>query len=112
MEIHEILLTGDKMVKQYPLFFRFLKEEGLFDDWLKNRKNFKKEASQWDDYPYSVRGLNALTPKYILLYCQTSFSWARTPQGSCFWGEIDEKWRRYLRRNTLKSPIKARCEAK
>lgn len=109
MEINEILLIGDKMVKQHPLFFRFLKEEGLFDDWLKNRKNFKKEMIKLGDYPYSVRGLNTMTPQYILLHCQTSFSWADTPQGSCFWGEVDENWRRYLRRNTSKSFIKARC---
>ena len=103
MEINEILLTGDNMVKQYPLFFRFLKEEGLFIDWLRNRQNFKERILQWGDFPYSVRGLNAMAPDDILQHCQVSFSWAHTPQGSCFWGDADAKWRRYLRHNHKKA---------
>ena len=90
----ECFEVGNKILKQHPEFFRFLKEKGIYSEWMKNRHeyifNFHSEA-----YPYSCFtdvSNHEGNVGYFLSLCQSSFSWDETPEGFSFWDKINRNW--------------------
>lgn len=90
----ECFEIGNKILKQRPEFFRFLKEKGVYNEWMKNRYKYILNFRS-DIYPFSCfvdtsnHGWNI---GYFLSLCQSSFSWDETPEGYSFWDEINRKW--------------------
>lgn len=71
-------------------FFRFLKEEGVYGEWI---YNLRKQHPQTDFFFWKVK-LKAIFSEEEKCSggINYAFHWADTRQGHDFWEEIDEKW--------------------
>lgn len=85
--------SGDKALADNPDFFRFLKEEGVFERWLKNRRWFKKNAKNvlHPLFDYATASICISRPD-LLYKVASSFIWDRTPEGDDFWFALSNKW--------------------
>jgi hypothetical protein len=81
---------GNKMLKQYPKFFRFLKEKSVYDKWMKNRHEYMLKFH--DEFDVLCETYLIIPQEDFLISYYTSFSWDETPEGFSFWEDLNEKW--------------------
>ena len=80
------------MTKQdVKIFYRFLKEYGLFSSWFHNIKDVPKtlyyiDCNDYDDY------IEYTKAKEIIV---CSFYFSKTKEGYHFWIDINNKWVEY-----------------
>lgn len=92
--IKKVFEIGNKSLKQHPEFFRFLKEKGVYDKWVKNRTDFVSRVfAEHSIYPYN---LSRIPADDLLWYTQTSFQWGLTKEGPEFWNHLNREWRKYI----------------
>ena len=80
---------------QIKLFIRFLKENKVyekfiynFDIYIKHRRLRRRKCL------FSFKNyMKDTEPEYYLF---DSFEWVNTPEGGCFWADMDTKWRTFL----------------
>lgn len=86
-----IFEIGNKILKQYPEFFRFLKEKGAYDKWMKNRHEYMLKYHDEFDVVRETDYLIIPQEDFLISY-YASFSWDETPEGFWFWERLNEKW--------------------
>ena len=91
-----IFEIGNKILKQYPEFFRFLKERGVYDKWMKNRHEYMLKYHDEFDVVCETDYLIIPQEDFLISY-YASFSWDETPEGFWFWEDLDEKWHTSLK---------------
>lgn len=99
MKTEDAIKCGNNAIRKYPEFLRFLKENGVYMEWLKNRADFLKstrETKEWrfnyDSSPTKVEREELLTQFY------SSFSWTSSKQGYIYWKKLNDKYRIFLRK--------------
>ena len=72
-------------------FLRFLKEEGVYSEWV---YNIRKQHPIWDKKFWECTLKSMLNEKYKCAGgISSAFCWGRTKQGNDFWLKLDEKWK-------------------
>lgn len=84
----------------YKEFFRWLKEKGVYDKWVKNHTREINDLCPYkcdaDRIPVFYKNERApLSPGSLLSRFAYSFDWARSPEGYDFWQRYSIEWRRY-----------------
>ena len=98
MDRKEILTVGNEAVRMHPVFFRFLKENNAFLQWVANREFFTQKILKMRCYPYvSHSKARYFAPQDLLRSAQSSFAWKDTPQGFSFWNQLNGKYLIFLR---------------
>jgi hypothetical protein len=101
MENYEILAEGNKCLKNSPVFFRFLKENQIYDKWIENRAKFIKHVLL-AKYPWRGTICHTYFPqKALLTKYQTSFVWNETPEGFTYWDNINTRYLKFLTENPI-----------
>ena len=65
--------------KAYKLFFRFIKEKGIYGKW---RKNLKEKDL------YAI----LFTKRHPSQFLNLSFVWTDTEEGWDFWNKVNKEW--------------------
>lgn len=101
MEKCTILIEGNNGLKKCPLFFRFLKENQIYDKWMANRTKFiKHELST--KYPWRGTTCHTRFPrKTLLTRYQTSFAWNETSEGFSYWDTMNKRYLKFLTENPI-----------
>lgn len=93
MKFQEMTNAGDKILAKNPDFFRFLKEAGVFERWLMNRKWFKENGMRYVDGGLNFNGIVTHSTKgRLLISIATSFIWDKTPEEDNFWYSLSNEW--------------------
>lgn len=101
MEKYEILTEGNKGLKNSPRFFRFLKENQIYDKWIENRAKFIKHELL-AKYPWRGTICHTYFPqKELLTKYQTSFDWSKTPEGILYWDNMNTRYLKFLTENPI-----------
>ena len=88
-------------MKILDLFMRFLEIEGCKTSF---KANFEKDEAYYtfDEMVDSVKPT---------MFISVAFSWINTPEGTCFWDDVDTDWGKYYEKHKHKIGIDA-IEAK
>ena len=72
-------------------FFRFLKEEGVYSEWL---YNIYEQHPIWDKTFWECKLKEILSEdKKCYKGISSAFCWSYTRQGCYFWSNLNNKWK-------------------
>ena len=77
---------NEEIIKK--IFYRFLKEEGVFTYYFKNLYEVCENCSDIE-----VKKLRNIMCRYPMELINYAFMWRETPQGHHFWSFINNKWK-------------------
>lgn len=77
-------------MEPYQVFFRWLKDNGLYQQWVNGHKKYCPE-------PEGFKRLTWETMRDALNNTAFSFFWYASKEGGIFWMSINEKWLGYCR---------------
>ena len=76
-------------------FLRFLKEEGVYGEWV---YNIRKQHPTTDFFFWKVKLKEIFSEEEKCADCiNYSFIWRRTKQGYNFWLKLSNKWTKLIR---------------
>lgn len=69
------------------IFYSFLKNNNVLAQFKRNCR-YRGRDLDWLDYSFNY---------YIEDVIDYAFYWAEQPEGVVFWGDLDTKWKKYVR---------------
>lgn len=98
MSFEDAIKCGNNAIRKYPEFLRFLKENGVYTEWLENRADFLKRGSKTRDWTFIYENTIKIKQEHLLMSFQTSFPWHSSKQGYVYWKKLNDKYFIFLRR--------------
>lgn len=86
--------------KEYALFSRFLKENGISKAFWRNLLNPKSAYDKCNNFCWMYHSdvIDFISNCNPYSYVDDGFIWIKQPEGEDFWNKYHEKWRDYLHR--------------
>ena len=101
-------MNEDKRIKAYLLLYKFLKENGILQNYLSNLKHTHyeefKEGNSKTMLLKVVDNYSVYFTSYFALFhfAPTSFFWSASIEGHEFWIPYMAKWRTFYENNKTK----------
>ena len=91
----DVFKNSNELLKQHPEFFRFLKEKGVYSEWIKNR------CDHMINYHAELYSVSGTKESNFLSSYLTSFVWKKTLEGYDFWENMSIKWHYFVRKGEI-----------
>lgn len=93
MRTEDAIKCGNNAIRKYPEFLRFLKESGVYTEWLENRADFLKSARKTREWKFEDDSSPSEVERgRLLMSTRTSFCWSYSKQNYQYWKKLNDKY--------------------